>query len=271
MKISIAIPDSSLSDEITQKEKSAKISKIARACAIFQIDEIFIYHETFGEKTDAILMTTILKYLETPQYFRRNLYPKMDLLKYSGILHPLNIPSHSKIPDPAKIKPGDIREGIIVSIKGKKFVDTGIKKLVLYFGKEKIGQRITVQFKTGSPNFTIKEISREDVQEYWGYKVKERGNLFSLLSSWEGKIILTSKKGKTISKESLNWFSENASDTLVVFGSPERGLHEIMGGKINQVQNSKIMNFFPNQATDTVRLEEAISGVLSILNLFRTD
>ena len=271
MTISIAIPDSSLSDEITQKEKSAKISKIARMCAIFQIDEIFVYHETLGEKDDALLMVTILKYLETPQYFRRNIYPKMDLLKYSGILHPLNIPSHSKVSDPKKIKSGDIREGIVISVKGKKFVDTGIKQLVQYFGKEKIGQRITVQFKTASPSLTIKEISRDDVKEYWGYKVKERGNLFSLLSSWDGHIILTSRKGKTISQELLNSFSESKTHTLVVFGSPERGLHDIIGGKINQIQNSKILNFFPNQATDTVRLEEAISGVLSILNLFQVD
>ncbi len=126
-----------------------------------------------------------------------------------------------------------------------------------------------MQFKTGSPNFTIKEISRDDVKEYWGYKVKERGNLYSLLSSWDGKIILTSKKGKLISKEFLKSYSERNKPILVVFGSPERGLHEIMGGKINQVQNSKILNFFPNQATDTVRLDEAINGVLSILNLFQ--
>lgn len=270
MKISIALPDSSLSDEITQKEKSAKISKIARACAIFQIDEIFIYHETLGEKSDAILMSTILKYLETPQYFRRSLYPKMDLLKYSGILHPLNIPSHSKISDSRKIKSGDAREGIVVSIKGKKFVDSGIKKLIPYFGKEKIGKRITVQFKSGHPDFSIKEISKDSLKEYWGYKVKERGSLLSLLSTWTGKIILTSRKGKMISNESSKWFIESTSPLLVVFGSPDRGLHEILGGKINEVQNSKIMNFFPNQATSTVRLEEAIIGCLSILNLLRT-
>ena len=30
------------------------------------------------------------------------------------------------------------------------------------------------------------------------------------------------------------------------------------------------MNFFPNQATDTVRLEEAIIGTLSILNILQT-
>ena len=270
MKISIAIPDSSLSDEINQKEKSAKISKIARACAIFQIDEIFIYHETLGEKSDAILMSTILKYLETPQYFRRKLYPKMDLLKYSGILYPLNIPSHSKISDPRKIKTGDTREGIVVSFKGKKFIDTGIKKLIPYFGKEKIGKRITIQFKSGHPAFSIKEVSKDSLKDYWGYKVKERGNLISLLSSWTGKIILTSKKGKIFTKESSKWYLDSIKPVLVVFGSPERGLHEILGGKINQVQNSKIMNFFPNQATDTVRLEEAIIGILSILNILET-
>jgi len=38
-----------------------------------------------------------------------------------------------------------------------------------------------------------------------------------------------------------------------------------MGGKINQVQNSKILNFFPNQATDTVRLDESILGHARIL------
>jgi methyltransferase len=269
LKISIAIPDSSLSDEITQKEKSAKISKIARSCAIFQIDEIFIYHETLGEKPDALLMSTILRYLETPQYFRRSIYPKMDLLKYSGILYPLNIPSHSKISDPRKIKTGDAREGIVVSVKGKKFVDAGIKKLIPYFGKEKIGKRVTVQFKSIHPNFTIKEISKDSLKEYWGYKVKERGSLITLLSSWRGKTILTSKKGKMFTIESSKWFLDSKEPLLVVFGSPERGLHEILGGKINQVQNSKILNFFPNQATDTVRLEEAINGILSILNILR--
>ena len=99
-------------------------------------------------------------------------------------------------------------------------------------------------------------------------KAAKRRNFFCLTISRDR--ILTSKKGKLISNEFLKSFSEGHVPTLVVFGSPERGLHEIMGGKINQVQNSKILNFFPNQATDTIRLDEAINGVLSILNLFQT-
>jgi len=112
--------------------------------------------------------------------------------------------------------------------------------------------------------------SKDSLKDYWGYKVKERGSLLSLLTSWDGKILLTSRKGKMFNKESSKWIFDSTDTILVVFGSPERGLHEILGGKLNEIQNSKIMNFFPNQATDTVRLEEAIIGILSILNIFRT-
>ena len=39
---------------------------------------------------------------------------------------------------------------------------------------------------------------------------------------------------------------------------------------MNKVQNAKSLNFFPNQATETVRLEEAILGTLAILNIQNT-
>jgi predicted SPOUT superfamily RNA methylase MTH1 len=51
-----------------------------------------------------------------------------------------------------------------------------------------------------------------------------------------------------------------------VFGSPEKGVHEILGGRIKNIQNAKILNFFPDQATQTVRLEEALLGTLAIIN-----
>ena len=270
MKISIALPDSSLSDESTQKDKSNKISKLARACSIFQISEILIYHESSGNSNDVRLMSTIFKYLETPQYFRKYLFPKMNLLKYSGILYPLKIPSHSKISDPQKIQTGDIREGVIVKIKGKKFLDVGIKNLISYFGPEPPGKRITIQFKSGYPNFSVQEISKDKIKDYWGYKVKERGNLFSILNSWNGPIILTSRKGKIVNQDFVKWFLQSKQNVLVVFGSPDKGIHEILGGQVNKIQNSKIINFFPNQATETVRLEEAILGSLAILNSFQS-
>ena len=127
-----------------------------------------------------------------------------------------------------------------------------------------------MQFKEGYPNFALKEIKRDEIPRYWGYKVKERGSLAGLLSSWSGNIIITSRKGKVISKDTGKKYAESQKELLVVFGSTSKGVHEIIGNKIKQIQNSKVLNFFPNQATETVRLEEAILGVLSILNLDQT-
>ena len=266
MNLSIAIPDSSLQDESTALYKTKKVSIIARACAIFKINQIFIYKDKTGNKNDLMLLSTLLKYLETPQYFRRQLFPKSRLLNYSGVLQPLNIPNHLVTSNEKLIKNGDVRDGLIINYKGRKFVDIGINKPISYFGKMRSGTRIAVKVIDTRPKFTIKEIPREDVKDYWGYKVKERGNLFSTLSSWDGKIILTSKKGKIFSATDMGKFIKSDDPVLLVFGTTNKGIHEILGADIKKIQNSKILNFFPNQATQTVRLEEAILGTLSIIN-----
>lgn len=266
MNISVAIPDSCLKDEATRLDKSRKISLIARSCSIFGINTIYIYEEGGGNYSDRVLLSTILRYLETPQYLRKTLFPKMDELKYAGILHPLQIPHHSLSSNPKELKPGDIREGAIVHHKGKKFVDIGIRQLIPYFGKEHDKKRITVQLKTVLPSITLKEISENEVKQYWGYKVKERPNLIKLLDEWNDDIILTSRKGKQVTQKQLAEYSGSTRSLLLVFGAPDRGLYEILGGKINQVHNAKVFNFFAKQATETVRLEEALLGILSILN-----
>ena len=265
MKLSVAIPESSLSDESLKIDKTRKISVLARACSIFKIETIYVYQEG-NNKQDGNLLVMILKYLETPQFLRKRLFPKMNDLKFAGVLHPLRIPSHITPANPKKIKKGDVREGIVVGVKGKRFVDVGINQLVPFFGKTPIGKRITIQFKEGHPNFSVKEIDKTQTPDYWGYSVKERANLFSLLSEWKGNIIITSRKGKTATKEQIAKYTKTDQPTLLVFGSPEKGVHEILGGKMKNVQNAKSLNFFPNQATQTVRLEEALLGTLAIIN-----
>ena len=268
MKLSVAIPESALSDESLKIDKTRKISILARACAIFKIDTIYVYQEG-KTKTDPGLMIMILKYLETPQFLRRRLFPKMNDLKFAGVLQPLKIPSHVTPVNSKKIKAGDIREGIVVSMKGKKFVDVGINQMIQYYGDTTNGKRVTVKFKEGYPRLSVKDIDKSEVPSYWGYSVKERANLFSVLSEWKGNIIITSRKGKPVSSEQLSKYTKSDEPTLVVFGSPERGVHEIIGGRMNKVQNAKSLNFFPNQATETVRLEEALLGTLAIINANR--
>ena len=269
MKLSVAIPESALSDESLKIDKTRKISVLARACAIFKIDTIYVYQEG-NTKSDGNLMIMILKFLETPQFLRRRLFPKMNDLKFAGVLQPLKIPSHVTPANAKKINTGDIREGIVVSVKGKRFVDVGINQLIPFFGNTPVGKRLTVRFKEGYPRLSVKEIERSEVPAYWGYSVKERANLYSLLNEWKGSIIITSRKGKTATKEQISKYTKIDKPILVVFGSPEKGVHEIIGGNMKNVQNARSLNFFPSQATETVRLEEALLGTLAIINAYNT-
>jgi len=101
LNISIAIPDSCLADEMTLLDKSRKIAIFARSSAIFSVDTIYIYNNG-GKKEDCSLLVTILKYLDTPPFLRRRLFPKLNELKYAGVLHPLKIPSHVSTANPKK-------------------------------------------------------------------------------------------------------------------------------------------------------------------------
>jgi len=267
MNLSIAIPDSSLLDESTILNKTKKISTMARTCAIFKVNQIFIYQDGKQNKNDSALLSTSLKYLETPQYFRKEIFPKTQLLKYAGVLQPLNISSHLTTSNQKMIKIGDIRDALIINYKGKKFLDIGINKYIQYFGKMKSGTRIAIQIKTIQPELTAKEISRDSIKDYWGYNVKERSNLLSILSTWKGKIILTSKKGKNFSRLDAKKNTELDEPILIVFGTTNKGVYDILGSNIKKIQNANVFNFFPNQGTQTVRLEEAILGTLSIINI----
>jgi len=240
---------------------------IARACAIFKINQIFIYQDGKQNKNDSALLSTSLKYLETPQYFRKEIFPKTQLLKYAGVLQPLNISSHITTSNQKMIKTGDVRDALIIDYKGKKFLNIGTNKLIQYFGKMKSGARIAIQIKTTQPELTAKEISRDSIKDYWGYNVKERPNLLSILSTWKGKIILTSKKGKNFSRLDAKKITDPNEPTLIVFGTTNKGVYDILGSNIKKIQNANVFNFFPNQGTQTVRLEEAILGTLSIINI----
>ena len=155
MNISIAIPDSFLEDENTLENKTRKIAIIARACGIFQVDKIIIYRHGKGNDNDSKLTVTILKYLQTPQYFRRQVYGKTKLLKFAGILPPLKTPNQIGTSDPKKIKKNDIRDGIIVRYKGEKGVDIGINQIIPYYTKEDIGKRIIIQIKNIFPKIKL--------------------------------------------------------------------------------------------------------------------
>ena len=268
----ITIPDSSLSDEQTKRDKSIKIAQFARACSIFRVKRIYIYHDSLShfEKDDPHLLKTILRYLDTPQYLRKILFPMMQQLQYAGILHPIKAPHHRVVDDIKKIKAGEVRTGVVVKVKGQLFVEVGLGSLVPFMGEGYEGKKVNVRFTESYPNPKAVQAIEEDIFDYWGYEVKEVPSISKLLTSVEKTdIIITSRKGRHFKniEAQLAEHAKSVQNILVAFGSPKYGLHEILakeGASIKQYRY--VVNMFPNQGTETVRLEEAVFGALAILN-----
>jgi methyltransferase len=268
----IAIPDSSLSDEQTRRDKTAKVCQFARACAIFRVKKIYIYHDrTVDNSADLSLLKIVLRYLDTPQYLRKLLYPRTNELEYAGILHPINAPHHRESQKMRDVKLGDVRVGAIVKARdGGLRADVGLSNLVPFEGSGFQGKKVNVKIVSTYPSIRGKEASQQDIKEYWGYEVQEVYNLRMLLESALNTLILiTSKEGSYIKDKEAQISADLKAfrNFLIVFGTPKKGVDEILeleGSSINAYKY--VLNMFPFQATKTIRLEEAVLGSLSILN-----
>ncbi len=268
----ITIPDSSLSDEQTKRDKSIKIAQFARACSIFRVKRIYIYHDSLSrfEKDDFDLLRTILRYLDTPQYLRKMLFPMMHQLQYAGILHPIKAPHHTVVEDIKKVKAGHVRTGVVVKVRGQLFVEVGLGSLVPFAGESVEGRKVNVRFTSPYPNLKAVQATAENISDYWGYEVKEVPSLPKLLTSLEKTLtIITSRKGRYFKniEPLLIEQAKNVHNILVAFGAPKHGIHDILAKEGTTVKPPHhVVNMFPNQGTETVRLEEALLGSLAILN-----
>jgi methyltransferase len=269
----VTIPDSSLSDEQTKRDKSIKIAQFARACSIFRVKKIYVYHDSLSqfEKDDSDLLKTVLRFLDTPQYLRTTLYPRMHQLEYAGILHPIKAPHHKPPEDIKKVRAGDVRTGVLAKVKGQLFVQVGLGSLVPFVGQGFEGKKVNVKFTAPYPNLRAIEATEQDIFEYWGYEVKEVPSLAKLLASIESntEVVITSRKGSYFKNVEAKMIerTKNAQNILVVFGAPKHGVHDILAKEGSSVKPYEfVVNMFPNQGTETVRLEEAVLGTLAILN-----
>ena len=268
----IAIPDSSLSDEQTRRDKTIKVCQFARACSIFRVKKIYIYHDkTANNSPDLSLLKTVLCYLDTPQYLRKLLYPRTNQLEYAGILHPINAPHHRGLQRIRDVKLGDVRVGVIVKARGGGLhVDVGLGSLVTFEGSGFHGKKVNVKIVSTYPSLRGKEASQHDIKEYWGYEVQEAYNLGKLLeSTLNTQILITSKKGSYVKDKEAQILAclKSFRNFLIVFGTPKKGVDEMLAVEGRSMDAYEyVLNMFPFQGTKTIRLEEAILGSLSILN-----
>ena len=276
-KLSIAIPASTISDTPHLREKTAKMGLIGRASAIFRVDEIIQYPDNpkMDQRRDLDFMALLLNYLETPQYLRKTLFKLNPDLESAGILPPLRTPHHPLSGKTKHLNKGEYREGVVMSeTKDGLVVDIGVQQLALLRQKEfTVGNRLTLQVVNIGKQIEVQAVSREEVPQYWGYRVhvEERSfGQFVVKGGFDLKIA-TARIGSNFmdvaDKISGKW--AGSQRILVEFGAPSRGLHEIVQDEgLNLADLADFtLNMVPNQGTVTVRTEEALFASLAILNM----
>lgn len=276
LSFAIAIPASLTLDVPHLREKTFRIGLVGRAAAVFQVDEVIVYPDMpkVNQERDIRLIKAILSYMETPQYLRKRLFKIMPELKYAGTLPPLRTPHHPTANRTENLTLYEYREGVVLShSKQGSLIDIGVEQPALAQGTTlKTNTRLTVKVTESGKYPKVVVTDQKEIKTYWGYRVSISNIPFvKLLKTRQFNLVIaTSKKGKAIATvlEQLREKWRNSSTTLVAFGAPTQGLYEIAAhehAKLDDVAHF-VVNTIPNQATETVRTEEAIYASLSILN-----
>ena len=136
--VTVALPGSVVDHAQSHELRSQLVGQIARACAIFNVDEIVVFKsETeappppnavgghadgaeafnsahpFKDKKrvtpSSIFMARLLQYLECPPYLRKHIFPVHPDLRSVGLIAPLDAPHHLRLDEPCAY-----REAVVV-------------------------------------------------------------------------------------------------------------------------------------------------------------
>ena len=265
-RICVAVPDTVLEEQDSVREKTAKLGQIARYCSIFGVDAIRVFHDPRG-KGESSFIKRILEYLETPQYLRRRLFPLSEDLRFAGLLPPLRIPSHKAKVPPARLQPGEYREGVVLADGFS--VDAGLDIPITLRKREAPQRRVTLKIITASQSRVEGQpVDRREVQSYWGYSVDVSGTGALLADTAFPLKVATSRLGDPVARvaRSLRIDLQGPGGVMLLFGSPSRGLFETVGKDLRS-RVSYVLNLFPQQGVVTARSEEAIFSALFLMGL----
>ncbi|NXG48410.1 CI114 methyltransferase, partial [Psilopogon haemacephalus] len=290
--LSVALPGSILNNAQSLELRTYLAGQIARACAIFCVDEVVVFDEDgegaktvegdfkgIGKRGKAcVQLARILQYLECPQYLRKSFFPKHEDLQFAGLLNPLDTPHHMRLDEESPY-----REGVVLDRPSKpgkgSFVNCGMRKDVEIDKKLTPGLRVTVQLeKPEQPEGKVRKGSVVSSQHprtalglYWGYSVRLASCLSAVFSECPFKegydlSIGTSERGSPLGQTTLPSFRH----ALVVFG----GLEGLEAGtdadpNLEVTDPSLLFDFYlntcPSQGSRTIRTEEALLISLSAL------
>jgi methyltransferase len=271
-RLSVALPASFTRDIPHLREKTSRVGIVARALAIFRVDEAIIYddgNDRISEK-EGRLFQKLLAYQETPQYLRRELFARDPDLQFAGILPPLRLPSHPGIEKP---RIGLVREALVIETGASSEVNAGFRSPVRVASRLKPSDRITVRLTRTEPRLQGELVDPSRLPIYWRFRVTRTDSTLGRLIRREKRdlTISTSRKGRNIREVardvSIRW--KSSERPIVLLGSPDQGVPEILSREGLDVKEECDFNLntIPNQAVETVRMEEALLATLSVLNL----
>ncbi|KAK4117775.1 DUF171-domain-containing protein [Canariomyces notabilis] len=294
--VSVAVPTSIITDCATREQRTTIVGRIARALAIFSVDEIVIFDDSpadqrnanvdqdayTGDVDPAHFMEHILNYLETPPFMRKLLFPLHPNLRSLGLLPNLEMPHH-----PHKDEWLPYREGLTLEVppKGKKgtVVDIGMPDTVTITESIPPKTRVTLRMPDDSyrtPEPVHPAMPRTEAGYYWGFNVRKAPSLSSVFttSPYEDGYdmsIGTSERGQPLSRAFPDYQPASFTHLLIVFGGPrgleyaamndpELGEMGIAGSRTKELFDHWV-NVLPNQGTRGIRTEEALLIALTAL------
>ena len=282
---------------LTHDQKTSLAGQIARACAVFCVDEIVIFddgqaptrppeHGGYTAFADPnFFLYHILSYLETPPQLRKALFPMHPDLRTAGSLPSLDMPHHLRTEESCTF-----REGLAVrSAEGPTGVfgtevDCGLRRHVFVPVELEANTRVTVKLfdptgKAKDPPAEAEPVSSDTPREgsgyYWGYSVRQASSLSNVFTEcpYDGGYDIslgTSERGVPIASlldhKAGGRIDESWGHLLVVFGGVA-GLDaalavdkELLAAGVSAVREvfDYWVNLVPGQGSRTIRTEEAV-------------
>ena len=272
MQYTIAVPDSAVTDCNDIRTKTEKIFQIARIAAIFQIQDIIIYHDPFLKPSrsnrERRIITRILQYLECPQYLRKRLFPLSRVTSAVGVLSPLATPHHIRS---RELTQNEIREAVIFLNQKRVVADVGGPQLLEVLSPPKkslLNQiiRVTTKIRKTEDGFKAIVLPGPPKDIYWGFSVHPSATtLGKLLVHRPDFKIATSRSCQPISSIPVEIGKRNS--LLIAFGGPYKGIPEIIKAEGIKVRNlfDCCFNVLQSYGTRSLRLEEAMMITFSKL------
>ena len=292
--LSVALPGSIIANAKSHEQKTFLAGQLARALAVFCVDEIVIFDDedieaqqrrpAIGENDYTAFshpdhfLAHLLSYLETPPHLRKTLFFMHPNLRTAGTLPSLDMPHHLRANEWCEYREG-VTTTALANGEGT-LVDAGLPGYLKISGGEIAPKtRVTVRFKDEESK-DVEVVSPNDPREqkgyYWGYTVRQCSSLTDVFTEcpFDGGYnisIGTSERGRplndVLTKEPMAQPSA-LEHILLVFGGVagletaakndakcrEMGL---VSEKVNELFDVWV-NLLPGQGSRTVRTEEAV-------------